>query len=91
MWSENEVSKFELNAAIERLIESSGNDAEAREILVSYAITMQSDRGASMDISARSTGGSFSGATPENGTVKVELDSEHKREWSFGQNSKRTP
>lgn len=35
MQSENEVSKIELNAAIELLIESSGNDAEAREILAS--------------------------------------------------------
>lgn len=29
-----------------------------------------------------------SDATPENSTVKVELDSEHRREWSFGLNSK---
>jgi hypothetical protein len=89
MHSENQVSKFELNAAIERLIESSGNDADAREILISFAMTMQSDRSASVDISAQSSGGSFSGATPQNGTVKIELDSGDKREWSFGENSKR--
>ncbi len=89
MLSENEVSKFELNAAIERLIESSGNDAGAGEMLVSYAISIQSDSSASMDISTHSSGGSLSGATPESGTIKIELDSKHKREWLFGENSKR--
>jgi len=85
----NEVSKLELNAAIENLIESSGSDAVAREILASYATSIKSNSSAAMDISAQSSGGSLSGATPESGTVKIELDSKHEKEWKFGENSMR--
>src|ERR1035438_10510581 len=85
----NDVSKLELNAAIEHLIESSGSDAEAREILASYATSIQSNSSAAMDISAQSSGGSLSGATPESGTVKIELDSKHEKEWKFGEKSMR--
>jgi hypothetical protein len=85
----NEVSKFELIAAIEHLIESSGNNAEAREILISYAKSIQPDRSALVDISSQSSGSSISGATPEIGTVEIDANSNHKREWSFGENSKR--
>jgi hypothetical protein len=85
----NEISKFELQAAIERLIESGGNDAGARDILASYATKIKSDGGASLDISTQSRGGGFSGATPESGEVKIDLDSGHKRQWSFGENSDR--
>ena len=84
-----EPSKFELNAAIERLIESRGRDAGARDILASYATKIKSDGGASLDISTRSHGGGFFGATPESGEVKIDLDSEHKRQWSFGENADR--
>ena len=56
----NELSKLELNAAIEHLIESSGSDAEAREILASYATSIQSDSSAAVDISTQSSGGSRS-------------------------------
>jgi hypothetical protein len=85
----NELSKLELNAAIEHLIESSGSDAESREILASYATSIQSDSSAAVDISAQSSGGSLSGATPESGTVKIEFDSKHEKEWKFGENSTR--
>ena len=85
----NEVSKLELNAAIENLIESSGSDAVAREIFASYATSIKSNSSAAMDISAQSSGGSLSGATPESGTVKIELDSKHEKEWKFGENSMR--
>lgn len=84
-----EVSKIELNAIIEQLIESSGNDAEAREILASYALSIKSDSDNVWNFLTKSSGGSFSGSTPKNGDVKIELDSEREREWKFGENSKR--
>lgn len=83
------VSKLEQNAAIVRLIESSGADAEARELVVGLAGSIPSDKRASVDISAKSTGGSFSAMTPESGTVKIDDGSKHTREWEFGSYSER--
>jgi hypothetical protein len=63
--------------------------AEARGILASEATSIKSNSSAAVDISAQLSGGSLSGATPESGTVKIELDSKHEKEWKFGENSMR--
>lgn len=79
MQSENEVFKFELNAAIDRLLKSSERMLKRRRprlVRNHAAVRLRGFSGPS----AHSNDGSFSGSTPEIGTVKIELDAEHNED-----------
>jgi hypothetical protein len=78
-------SKFELNAVIERLINSNGSDNQARDELSSFASSLLPEGDLRMDVSVDHPGGNFSGHTPQHGNVTVSDNSEQKTEWSFGE------
>ncbi len=67
-------TRLEWNAIIERLIESSGEDAEARTAIASLGASLQPMKGLSLDGSISHKADHVSGATPEHGNIEIDPD-----------------
>jgi hypothetical protein len=78
------LDRFELNAVIERLIESRGHDAEARHVLADFAAGLKQGSPVQMLGTLFRPGSSVSGETPEHGNVKVQDDKPERREFEKG-------
>jgi hypothetical protein len=79
-----QVDRLELNAYIERLIDSRGHDEEARGVLAEFAANLDPGSPVQMLGAIVKPGSSVSGQTPEHGTVKVEDEKEERREFEKG-------
>jgi hypothetical protein len=66
--------RLELNALIERLIDSKGADSEAREALAGYARTLRTGSGFQFEGMIQRPGGTVAGQTPQHGSVEVRDD-----------------
>lgn len=65
-------TRLELNALIERLIGSRGEDAEARAAVAALARSIKPASAIGLKAAVRTRGGSMTGATPEHGDIKIE-------------------
>ena len=79
-----EVDRLELNALIERLIDSGGHDEEARMALAAFGGGLKPGSPVQMLGSIIKPGSTVSGQTPEHGTVKVEDDKPERRDFEKG-------
>jgi len=78
------VDRLELNAQIERLIDSRGHDAEARAVLAEFAAGLKSGSPVQMLGAIIKPGSTVSGQTPEHGTVKVEDEKAERKDFEKG-------
>jgi hypothetical protein len=78
------VDRLELNAHIERLIESRGGDAQARAALEEFACTLKRASPVALEGMISRPGGTVSGQTPEHGSVQVDDDRARTTEFSKG-------
>jgi hypothetical protein len=78
------MDRLELNAHIERLIESKGADAEAREVLAEFGWAMKEGSPIQMLGTIVRPGDTVSGQTPEHGSVQVEDGREQRKEFERG-------
>jgi hypothetical protein len=78
------MDRIELNGYIERLIDSNGQDAEARKAVVDFALGMQGSSPIQLRGILQKPGGSFTGQTPEHGNIKVDDDKTETKEFSHG-------
>jgi hypothetical protein len=79
-----QMDRLELNAYIERLIDSRGEDEEARTVLAEFAAGLKSGSPLQVLGVIVKPGSTVSGQTPEHGTVKVEDDKAERREFEKG-------
>jgi hypothetical protein len=78
------VDRLELNAQIERLIESRGHDEEARAALAAFGARLKPGSPVQMLGAIVKPGSTVSGQTPEHGTVKVEDEKAERKEFERG-------
>jgi len=78
------MDRFELNGFIERLIDSNGHDAEARNAVLEFALGIQGSSPIQLRGIVQKPGGSFTGQTPEHGAVKVDDGKPETKEFSHG-------
>lgn len=78
------MDRLELNACIERLIDSNGHDAEARQAVLAFARDMKGSSNLQIRGVVQSPGDGVSGQTPEHGQVQVDDDRPQTREFSAG-------
>ncbi len=78
------MDRLELNAQIERLIDSKGEDEEARAALAEFASGLKPGSPVQMLGAIIRPGSTVSGQTPEHGTVKVEDEKTERREFEKG-------
>ena len=79
-----EVDRLELNAQIERLIDSRGHDEEARAALAAFGAGLKPGSPVQMLGAIIKPGSTVSGQTPEHGTVKVEDEKPERKEFEKG-------
>jgi hypothetical protein len=77
-------SKLELNVILERLIESSGQDTEARAVIASIASELRPKGGVTLDATLVSKGGKFSGLTPAHGNFEIDNDEKQTKRMQIG-------
>ena len=77
--------KFELNAYIERLIDSKGHDAEARAAVAEFGRAIKQGSPLSFSAAVTKTGDTVLGETPDQGTVLAEDDRPETKEYSKGE------
>jgi hypothetical protein len=78
------MDRLELNAHIERLIESRGADAQARAAIEQFASTMKRASKVAVEGKISRPGGNVSGQTPEHGSVQIEDDRPQTTEFAKG-------
>lgn len=78
------MDRILLNGYIERLIDSQGHDEEARDAIAGFAREIRGSSPIQLRGIMQKPGGSFSGQTPEHGSVKVEDDKPETKEFSRG-------
>jgi hypothetical protein len=78
------MDRISLNGFIERLIDSSGSDQEAREAIVEFANSMKGSSHLQFRGLIQKPGGTFTGQTPEHGSVQVDDDKPETKEFSRG-------
>lgn len=77
------MDRIELNGYIERLIDSNGCDAEARQAVLEFASRIKGSASFQLRGILQKPGGSITGQTPQHGEVKIE-DSPETTEFSHG-------
>ena len=78
------MDRIALNGYIEKLIETKGHDEESREAVVEFARGMKGSSPFQFRGVMQKPGGSFTGQTPEHGSVQVDDDKPETREFSRG-------
>jgi hypothetical protein len=81
----HEFSRLELNALIERLIESAGEDQEARSAIVAVAVSLRPMKRMGLRATVDHRSDRTSGATPEHGNVEIATDQTEQKSVQFGQ------
>lgn len=77
-------TRLEWNAIIEHLIESSGENAEARTAIAALGATLRPMNGIRMDAAISHRADRISGATPEHGNIEIDPDSREKKSVELG-------
>jgi hypothetical protein len=77
-------TRLEWNATIERLIESSGEDAEARMAIASLGATLRPMKGLAVDAGIGLNADHVSGATPEHGNIEIDPGGTEKKSLRLG-------
>lgn len=80
----HEFSRLELNALIERLIESAGENQEARSAIIGIAASLRPMKGMSLRATVDHRSDRTSGATPEHGNVEIATDQTEQKSLQFG-------
>ena len=78
-----DISRIELNGMIERLIDSNGHDAEARDTIVEFAMQMKGSSAFQFKGLYQKPGGTISGQT-EHGQMEIKDDKPETKEFSSG-------
>lgn len=78
------MDRIELNGHIERLIDSNGHDAGARDAILSFALGMKGSSPFQFRGIYQKPGGKVSGQTPQHGQVEVEDERPETKEFSSG-------
>jgi hypothetical protein len=78
------MDRLLLNGYIERLIDTKGHDAEAREAVAEFARSMKGSSPFQVRGVMQKPGGSFTGQTPEHGPVQVDDEKPETKEFSRG-------
>jgi hypothetical protein len=81
----NATQKLELNAYIERLIDSKGHDEEAREAVSDFGRGIPQGSPVSFNAAVTKPGDTVLGQTPEQGTVLAGDDRPETKEYSRGE------
>lgn len=76
--------RLALNAHIERLTDSRGQDEEARRVLAQFAGTLKPSASFQVEAKVREDGGSVTGQTPDHGSVQVSDDHLETKAYSHG-------
>ena len=73
-----------MNSLIERLVDSLGHDAEARDAVVAFGLWMKES--ASFEVQGKiiTPGGKISGQTPQHGNIEIKDDREKTKDFSHG-------
>ena len=79
-----EFSRLELNALIERLIESAGEDQKARSAIIGIAASLRPMKGMSLRATVDHRSDRTSGATPEHGNVEIATDQTEQKSLQLG-------
>jgi hypothetical protein len=79
------TQKLELNAYIERLIDSKGHDAEARAAVCDFGLGIRQGSPVSFNAAVTKPGDTVLGHTPEHGSVLVGDDKPETKEYSRGE------
>jgi hypothetical protein len=82
------VDRIQLNAAIERLVESKGSSEESRRIVYEFGSQLRPFSRVSGSLQMQSPGDSISGHTPEQGNVQL-TDDEKVKTYEFGNERER--
>lgn len=77
-------SRLEWNAIIEHLIESSGEDADARRAIASLGGTLRPMKSVALNASISHKTGHFSGSTPEHGNIEIDPDQTEEKSVQLG-------
>jgi hypothetical protein len=77
--------KLELNACIEKLVDSKGHDPEARNVVAEFGRSIRQGSPMSFSAAVTKSGDSVLGHTPEHGTILAGDDRPETKEYSRGE------
>lgn len=81
---DSSVDRIALNVFIERLIDSGGQDEEARHAVAQFGRKLPNTKSVQMEGTMTRPGSKFSGQTPQHGTVQVQDKDQETKEFSMG-------